>query len=141
MIHNFNKVCNLLVLGRLNEPFAEVALYRDMEHFLLLASQSSRLYLLLHLDELCMAQFHHLRELLRAQEQCSLPELLRQGHLHEFKSWDQAKGLSWHSHKQRLTEIAESLFKEPCVVLKVDSGLTQRIVQLRVARIVRRQLE
>lgn len=90
VIHDFNQVGNLLVLSRLDEPLTEVALYRDVKHLLLLARQSGRLDLLLHFNELCVAQLHHLRELLRAQEQGSLPELLRQGHLHEFEGRDQA---------------------------------------------------
>ena len=90
VIHDFNQVGNLLVLSRLDEPLTEVALYRDVEHLLLLACQSSRLDLLLHLNELCLAQLHHLSELLRAQEQGSFPELLRQGHLHEFEGRNQA---------------------------------------------------
>ena len=90
VIHDFNQVGNLLVLSRLDEPLTEVALYRDVKHLLLLARQSGRLDLLLYFNELCVAQLHHLSELLRAQEQGSFPELLRQGHLHEFEGRDQA---------------------------------------------------
>ena len=90
VIHDFNQIGNLLVLSRLDEPLTEVALYSDVEHLLLLAGQAGRLDLLLHLNELGMAQLHHLGELLRAQEQGSLPELLRQGHLHELEGRDQA---------------------------------------------------
>ena len=55
VIHDFNQVSNLLVLSRLDEPLTEVALYRDVEHLLLLAGQSGRLDLLLHLNKLCVA--------------------------------------------------------------------------------------
>lgn len=98
MVHDFDQVGDLLILGRLDEPLPEIALDRHMQHLLLLARQPRRLNFLLHLDELGVAQLHHLRELLRTEEKGRLAELPRQGHLHEFESRNQCKGLSWHSH-------------------------------------------
>ena len=76
VIHNFNKVSDLLVLCRLYKPLSEVALDRHMEHLLLLRAQSSRLNFLLNFEEFGLAQLHHLCELLRAQEQRCFTELL-----------------------------------------------------------------
>jgi len=52
MVHDLYQVSDLLVLARLYEPLAEVALNGDVKHLFLLACQTCALYLLLHLDEL-----------------------------------------------------------------------------------------
>lgn len=89
MVHDLYQIRDLLVLRCLDKPFPEVPLDRHMEHLLLLARQPSCLNLLLDFEELGIAQFHHLRELLRAQEKWRVTKLLWQGHLHELQRWDQ----------------------------------------------------
>ena len=90
VVHDFYQVCNLLVLGCLDEPLAEITLYRNVEHLFLFAGQSGCLNFLLHFNEFGMAQLHHLSKFLRAQEKGCLPKLLRQGHFHEFEGRNQA---------------------------------------------------
>lgn len=112
MVHNFDQVSDLLVLGRLHEPLSEVALDGNVQHFLLLASQTSHLNLLLHLEELFVSQKHHLAEFIGAKEERGVAELFGQRHFHEFHGWNQSQGLSWHSHQQWLGEKAQTLLEK-----------------------------
>ena len=69
MIHDFDQVCDLLVLCCLNEPLSEVALDSHMEHLFLLACQSCCLNFTLDLSEFLRSKLHHLDEFLWTKEE------------------------------------------------------------------------
>ena len=63
MIHDLDKVSNLLVLACLYKPFSEVALNRHMKHLFLFHGQAGSLNFLLDLEEFFCPQLHHLDKL------------------------------------------------------------------------------
>ncbi len=66
MVHDFNQVCNVLILRCLNEPLSKVTLDCNVEHLFLIACQARSFDFLLNLEELFGAKLHHLGEFSRA---------------------------------------------------------------------------
>ena len=84
MIHDFDQICDLFVLACLYEPLSEVALDRHMEHFFLLTRQASCFDLLLHFNELFLAQLHHLNKFCWAEEKRRISKLSWESHFHKL---------------------------------------------------------
>lgn len=109
MIHDLDKVSNLLVLACLYKPFSEVALNRHMKHLFLFHGQAGSLNFLLDLEEFFCPQLHHLDKLGRTQEQVGFSKLPGKCHLCEFESWNKCECLARNSHEERSAKVAQPL--------------------------------